>query len=195
VGVGGSSLHKVDTSKLPTQYPTHCLPSEFWEQLGRVVASFSFLEDILLRAIVALTFTRELAPDELEAEAEKCSNRLLKVVSDPLGPLIDEYFRLAKRHQAFPISNIEDFEAKLRTAATYRNVMCHGKWRAPDEDGTTVPHFVNKRGEKWNTAVTHDFLVELQAHTSELITEVVNSITLMGWAFPGTHGPGKPLVD
>jgi hypothetical protein len=36
----------VDRRGVPEQYPTHRHEPEFWEALGRCVATFGFLEDI-----------------------------------------------------------------------------------------------------------------------------------------------------
>ena len=187
--------YQVDVRKLPIGYPTHLHSAQFWEQVGRTVASFGFLEDVLLRAIVALTYTREVSDDELEVETAEAANRLKKAVSDTLWPLIDEYVRLSKAHQAYPFSNLSDLEADLRSATKLRNVIAHGSWRVPDEQGRSVPHFVNRQGEAFETPVDIAFLQDLQQHTAELAAAVVNSITLMGWAFPGTSGPGRRLLD
>ena len=48
------------------QFPTHLHPAEFWEALGRVVATFGFLEETLGKAIFSFTATREYPEEELE---------------------------------------------------------------------------------------------------------------------------------
>ncbi|MCI0466534.1 MAG: hypothetical protein L0Y57_05950, partial [Beijerinckiaceae bacterium] len=45
---------KLDCDKLPAQFPTHLHPPAFWEALGRVVATFGFLEETLGKAIFPL---------------------------------------------------------------------------------------------------------------------------------------------
>lgn len=187
--------YQVDVRNLPAVYPTHLMPSEFWENVGRTVASFGFLEDVLLRAIVALTYTREVSDEELKSEISDAAKDLKMAVSDSLSPLIDRYVRLAKAHQAYPFSNLSDLEADLRSATKLRNVIAHGSWQAPDSQGRSVPHFVNRQGQAFETPIDIAFLHELQKHTAELAAAVVNSITLMGWAFPGTSGPGRRLLD
>jgi len=47
-------------------FPTHHQSAEFWESLGRAVATFSFLEEVLGKAIFALTATRKYSEDEIE---------------------------------------------------------------------------------------------------------------------------------
>ncbi|WP_230383104.1 hypothetical protein [Paracoccus shanxieyensis] len=60
----------IDRSKLPEGFPTHRHAAEFWEQLGRVIASFGFLEEVLGKAIFAFTATRRYSSAEIHAEYE-----------------------------------------------------------------------------------------------------------------------------
>src|ERR1017187_3309767 len=77
--------YAVDLLKLPKDYPTQRLPGEFWEELGRTVATFGFLEETLGRAIFAITGTRQIAEEDVEAELAKWLLTLQKALSDPLG--------------------------------------------------------------------------------------------------------------
>jgi hypothetical protein len=47
----------VDLDSLPPLFPTHLHSPEFWEHLGRTVATFGHLEEVLGKAIFALTAT------------------------------------------------------------------------------------------------------------------------------------------
>ena len=58
----------VDRARLPEDWPTNRGPSAFWEALGRTVATFSHLEDMMARAWFGLTATREFE-DMGQAEA------------------------------------------------------------------------------------------------------------------------------
>ena len=42
----------VDMDTLPADFPTHRHKSEFWEKLGRAVATYGFLEEVLGKAIL-----------------------------------------------------------------------------------------------------------------------------------------------
>lgn len=64
-------MYLLDRDRLPSDFPTHRHSSEFWEQLGRAVATFGFLEEILKKAIFALTATRPYTPDEIEEAFSK----------------------------------------------------------------------------------------------------------------------------
>ena len=46
--------HAIDSSTLPEKYPTDKHEAVFWESLGRAVATFGFLEEVLSKAIYSL---------------------------------------------------------------------------------------------------------------------------------------------
>ncbi len=68
---GNNKSFQVDFEKLPAQFPTHRHFAAFWEALGRVVATFGFLEHTLGRAIFALTATRLYPEEEIQTAYEK----------------------------------------------------------------------------------------------------------------------------
>ena len=185
--------HIVNIDKLPERYPTHAHTEAFWIELGRAVATFGFLEEMLGKAIFALSATREYAQDDLDAAYEKWLPLLVKAVSDPLGSLIDEYGKVARDHTKPLIENFEDLIEDLKQAKRLRDVICHGSWRMPDQSGRSLPLFVNRKGEIFETPVDAEFLAQLQRNVAELSCLVVNSVTHSGWQFPGSGGPGNPV--
>jgi hypothetical protein len=58
----------VDIERLPVNFPTQRHDAAFREALGRAVATFGFLEEVLGKAIFAFTATREIPPDQVEIE-------------------------------------------------------------------------------------------------------------------------------
>jgi hypothetical protein len=56
---------------LPPQYPTNMHGAEFWEALGRAVATFGFLEEVLGKAIFSFTATGRIPEEKIEEEFEK----------------------------------------------------------------------------------------------------------------------------
>ena len=152
----------VDIDKLPAQFPTHRHPAEFWEALGRVVATFGFLEQTLGKAIFSFTATRQYPEEELEAAFENWLPTLQRALSDPLGGLINSYGKAVRENQNATISNLDDLLEDLRKASTVRNVLCHGSWRPPDEYGRSLPLFVNNRNEIFDTPIDLAFLVQVQ---------------------------------
>ncbi len=92
----------VDVDGLPSQFPTHRHSGSFWEQLGRTVATFGFLEEVLGRAIFALTATINYEEIEIEAAFEKWFPTLERALTDPLGRLIEAYEKAARRPHESP---------------------------------------------------------------------------------------------
>jgi hypothetical protein len=182
----------VDIERLPVNFPTHRHDAAFWEALGRAVATFGFLEEILGKAIFAFTATRKISFDQIEAEYAKWLPTLERALVDPLGGLIDSYNSALRKHQSVP-SYFDDLLGKLRESAVRRNTICHGSWRAPDELGRSLPLYVDKKRGVFETPIDIATLKQLQRHVAELACAVVNTVTQMGYQFPGSSGPGKAV--
>ncbi len=82
----------VALDSLPPLFPTHLHSPEFWEQRGRTVATFGCLEEVLGKAIFALTATvrydeAEIRYDEAEIQGafERWLPTLERALTDPLG--------------------------------------------------------------------------------------------------------------
>lgn len=185
----------VDPTGLPQDFPTHAHSGEFWEQLGRTVAVFGFLEETLGKAIFALTTTRSYDDDEIKEAYEKWVPILHRAVSDPLGNLIDLYGKALKDHPDANLAGAEDLIDDLRKAAALRNVLCHGSWRIPDADGKSLPFFITRKMMIFDTLIDVAHLKTARAHVVELVCSVINSITHMGWQFPGSSGPGEAVYQ
>lgn len=181
----------VDREALPKNYPTHKHSSEFWESLGRVVATFGFLEGVLTRAIFALTATVKCEESDFEDLYEKWLPKLERSLSDQLGGLIDTYGKAVRENPDADKDGLDDFLTAMRDASKIRNVLCHGSWDMPDQSGKSKPFFVNRQNERFDSRVDIQYFEQVQAHVTELICTVMNSVTQMGWQFPGSSGPGK----
>ncbi len=182
----------VDIDRIPANFPTHRHDEAFWEALGRAVGTFGFLEETLGKAIFAFTATRQIPPDQIESEYAKWLSTLERALEDPLGGLIDSYGNSARKHQDAP-PYLDDLLAQLRKATVWRNTICHGSWRAPDEQGHSLPLYVDKKRGIFETSIDIAALKQLQRHVAELACAVVNSVTQLGYQFPGSNGPGKPI--
>ena len=185
--------HVIQRSGLPPDFPTHRHTPTFWECLGRAVATFGFLEDALCKAIFALTATTHFKEDEIEAAYSAWLPTLERALADPLGNLIDVYAKSLRKNQDVDVENLDELLADLRASAVLRNVICHGSWPPPDSKGGAVPSFVNKRGEVFSTSIDASFLQQLQRGTSDLACAVIDTVTHMGWQFPGSSGPGEAI--
>ncbi|MGO4564813.1 hypothetical protein AB4Z52_07030 [Rhizobium sp. 2YAF20] len=184
----------VDVANLPKLFPTHRQKATFWEHLGRTVATFGLLEDCLARAIFALTATRRYPESEIAEVFEAWIPKLERALSDTLGSLIDQYGSAVRNHADSKLANPDDLISNLKAASKLRNAICHGAWGAPNPDGFCELRYFTKSGEAFDTLVDDAFLTQLQRHAAELIAAVVSSITIMGWQFPGSSGPGDPIV-
>jgi thymidylate synthase len=185
--------HIIDLDALPEMFPTHKHEPMFWESLGRAVATFGFLEETLGKAIFAFTATKPYSEEEIHKAYENWLPKLLNALFDQLGNLIESYGKAVREHPDATIENLDELLEQLKKAAKIRNVICHGSWRSPNAEGASVPFFVNRQLECFETAIDIPFLLQLQKHVSELICAVIDTVTHMGWQFPGAQGPGTVI--
>ncbi len=184
----------VNFDQLPELYPTHLHGAAFWEWLGRTVATYGFLENVLARAIFAFSGTRQYSEDEVQAALEKWIPKLEQSLADTLYPLIQAYEKEVLSHQSSPPEGLGDLIESLKEAAQLRNVLCHGFWNPPNEEGAAIPFFMRSKDKKlFDTPVDVMFLQRTQRATMELSAAVINTVTVLGYRFPGTSGPGRPV--
>lgn len=178
---------------LPSAFPTHIQTPEFWEQLGRVVGTFGALEEVMGKAIFALTGSMPIDIDTEGQSLTAWQDVLERALTDPLNPLIDTFGRALRDHRDVSLENPEDLLDALHRVAELRNVLCHGSWQAPDEHGRSKPLFVDRKLRVFDTPVDVEFLQRTQRQTRELICEVIDTVTRAGLQFPGSDGPGMRL--
>lgn len=184
----------IDRSGLPEQWPTHRHAPEFWEQLGRTVATFGFLEEVLGKAIFAYTATRQYSTeDEVQSAYAAWLPTLERALTETLKPLADDYGKAVRSNSGNTTENVEELVAAIKEASEIRNVICHGSWRTPDPDGRSLPFFVNKRKEFFRMHLDTLELQRIQCHVAELACSVVDTVTHMGFQFPGGAGPGRRI--
>jgi hypothetical protein len=183
----------IDRDNLPAHYPTHIMTDDFWAALGRAVATFGFLEEILGKAIFALTATRVFEDENvLVAEFEKWKSTLERALTDQLGGLVDSFDKAVKA-RGDELPDCTDLVSNLRAAAKLRNTLCHGSWQKPDEKGRSVPFFVTKNLDICETAMDVQFLNQTQNAAADFACCVMNVVTSLGLQFPGSGGPGKVI--
>ncbi|WP_212745072.1 hypothetical protein [Hydrogenophaga sp. 2FB] len=184
----------INRAALPATFPTQGHPPEFWEQLGRTIAAFGFLEETLGKAIFAFTATTEYSEDDIDGVLAKWNDQLQHALTDTLIPLVDVYANVVRQHQDSDFANLDELVEDIKKVATIRNALCHGSWRQPDSDGRSQLYFFNKKVERFDSQVDVDWLRKLQANLVDLISAVINSVTVMGWQFPGGAGPGEKIL-
>jgi len=178
----------INLDELPEMYPTHRHEPVFWERLGRAVATYGFLEEILGKAIFAFTSTKPYREQELQAALVAWQSKLECALSDQLWNLIESYEKAVREHPNATIENLDDLIEQLKETAKIRNVICHASWRTPNSERASIPFFVNRKLEIFDTAIDVAWLAQLQKHVSELICAIINTVTYMGWQFPGSSG-------
>ncbi|MFP8778496.1 hypothetical protein [Hydrogenophaga sp. RWCD_12] len=194
--------HKIDRKALPTDFPTHTHSAEFWVELGRTVATFGFLEEVLVKAYFAITGTTscELHTDEEAAAAvENWSEQLALAMADTLTPLAEKYAAAVRRSTAANFSGIGALEDSLKAIAKIRNAVCHGSWGKPDSSGASTLFYFSRPGkkvsnlQKFETRIDIPWLKQLRAATLDLACDVIDSVTATGYQFPSSYGPGEPI--
>lgn len=183
----------IDRDALPPMFPTHRHSPLFWEQLGRTIATYGFLEEVLGKAIFAFTATRQYSHEEIDAAYKAWLPQLERALTDQLWNLAESYGKAAKDNPSTTTDNVAELVEEIKRATVLRNVLCHGSWRLPDANGASVPFFVNRQKEKFKLPIDVACLQKVQAHVVELACSVIDTVTRMGWQFPGGAGPGKPI--
>ena len=183
----------INRDKLPADFPTHMHPASLWEALGRTVATFGFLEETLAKAIFAFTATRRISEGLLETEYEAWVSTLERTLTDPLGSLISSYEQAVRSNGDATITNFDKLILDLREVSVLRNAICHGSWRPPDDQGHSTLFYADKKRGVFNTSVDLQYLRQLRQCATELACVVIETVTHMGWQFPGSNGPGQPV--
>jgi hypothetical protein len=184
----------INQEQLPPRFPTHRHKPAFWEHLGRTIATFSFLEEVLGKAIFAFTATRRYDESEIDEAYRRWLPQLQSALSDTLYPLAEVYEKTVRDHPDAVIENFSVLVENIKIASKKRSVLCHGSWRSPNSGGASVPLFFNKKNEKFVIPIDTAYLEQLQQEVVQLACEVINSVTSMGWQFPGGAGPGEPIT-
>lgn len=184
----------IKRAALPLMFPTHAHAPQFWEHLGRTIATYGFLEEVLGKAIFAFTATRNYSETEIDAAYQAWLPQLERALTDQLWNLAESYGKAVRNNPAATIKNIDELVEDIKQATVIRNVLCHGSWRMPDENGASVPLFINRQKEKFETAIDLAFLKQVQAHVVDLVCSIIDTVTHMGWQFPGGAGNGKPIM-
>lgn len=68
----------------------------------------------------------------------------------------------------------------------------------PDNEGKSLPRFSKKDRAtggivQFADKIGIEYLSQVQAHVTDLICSVIDTVTHMGYQFPGSAGPGKPI--
>ena len=189
----------VDRARLPEHWPTNRGSSAFWEQLGRTVATFSHLEDMMARAWFGLTATHEFEDmEQAEAAFPEWEKALKESLTDSLHSLTKKLTKAFHDDNRVPDERAGACLARLDEVRVWRNALCHGAWQGFREDGSVgLRHF--RRGDEGPESLENPLNVEtlssIRAATVDLTADLVDILSAAGVHFPGTVLPGVAITD
>lgn len=189
----------VDTKRMDSHWPTHRCPAEFWEELGRTVAAFGFLEDSLQRANLAVTATREYGSVQEAEEAFKTWERELELSMDEtLGTLVHRFVTALKDDERYSPREEGEIERRLQSVAWWRNALCHGAWTDYDSKSghATLRYWPKKRWrDELDRPISRGDLARIRRSTVEVTVLIIDAVTTRGIQFPGSNSPGRSVLS
>lgn len=189
----------VDRARLPEDWPTNGGSSGFWEQLGRTVATFSHLEDMMARAWFGLTATREFEDmEQAEAAFPDWEKALKETVTGSLHSLTKMLHKAFEDDDRVSDEVAGAYLARLNELRVWRNALCHGAWQGFQEDGSVGLRYFRRRDEgpeSLENRLSVETLASIRAATVEATADLVDILSIAGVRFPGTALPGAPVTD
>ena len=185
-------LPVVDRGRLPDDWPTNRGFSRFWEELGRTVATFSHLEDMLARASFGLTGTQRFySIEQAEAAFPQWEEKLKESLSDTLGSLTSKREAI-ENDDRVPDDRARQVLARLNELRVWRNALCHGAWQDFAVDGSVELRYFKKTRdgpERLDDRLDLESISSIRTTTVELTLEIVDLLSAAGVQFPGTKMP------
>ena len=191
----------IDRDALPPDWPVNQGPAVFWQELGKTVAAFGYLEHILASTCHALLATGERAVALLEANDHEAmrrwTERLLNSRTDSLHRLTLELDRVLDESGLAPRAVREDLVARLDELRPWRNALCHGAWLSVAEDGSARLEHVYKyerlpAGFERNVDVKR--LSDIRARTVDITIRIAEAASVAGPAYTHMGGTGYALA-
>lgn len=178
----------VDRDAIPADWPVPQGPDGFWQELGRTIAAFGHLEQMLGSACYALLIAPEQMEAFLESPTGKAASRWVertrKTWVDALHGLISEFDRGLRDARRIPHAVREGLVADLRLLRPWRNALCHGAWLDVDEDGCGhLVHFFLDDGALAAfepRKITLQGLSDVRARTLDVTIRVVEAASVSG---------------
>ena len=192
----------IDRDVLPPDWPVNQGPAEFWQELGKTVAAFGYLEHILASTCYALLATGERAAALLQANDHEAmrrwTKRLVHSQTDSLRPLTVELDRVLTETGLVPVAVREDLVARLDELRPWRNALCHGAWLSVDENGSArLEHVYMYEGLPAGfdeRTVDVKRLSDLRARTVDVTIRIAEAASVAGPAYTHMGGAGYALA-
>ena len=180
----------VDRERLPLDCPTNKGSRDLWEELGRTVASFGFLEDTLARTHLAITESRECNQDKIdEVFIQKWIQSLEASLYDTLNGLTKRICKALADDDRVPQEVGINIVERLKVLAVWRNALCHGAWTHFDANGSARLRFFRKTKEGPEMLDEHlspEKIACIRAEAVDLTILLMDVTGSIGVPFPGS---------
>ena len=176
----------IDRSILHADWPLSRDNTAFWEELGKTVAAFGYLENELISACYSLTAPpanpNDLTPEQVPAylkwyaEVEAFRGDAMYVLTERFGKLLKEDGRVPHAVRA-------DLRKRLDELRHWRNALCHGAWFGFSGDGAGVlSHYYRegKRMVQFPPMVSVQDLADLRARIVDATLRVAETSSVAG---------------
>ena len=191
----------IDRDVLPPDWPVNQGPAVFWQELGKTVAAFGYLEHILASTCFALLATGERATallQENDHEAmRRWTKRLVHSQTDSLRRLTCQLEKVLTETGLVPRAVREDLVARLDELRAWRNALCHGAWLSVDKDGSARLEHVY-RDERLPTGFERDVdvkrLSDVRGRTVDVTIRIAEAASVAGPAYTHMGGTGYALT-
>ena len=191
----------IDRDALPPDWPVNEGPAVFWQELGKTVAAFGYLEHILASTCYALLATGERAAALLEADdhdaMRRWTKRLVHSQTDSLNRLTRELETVLAEAGLVPRAVREDLVARLDELRPWRNALCHGAWLSVAEDGSAQLEHVymyEKLPAGFERDVDVKRLSDIRARTVDVTIRIAEAASVSGPAYTHMGGTGYALA-
>ena len=185
-GSGCAGICAIDRSVLHADWPLSGDSTTFWDELGKTVAAFGYLEHELMSACYSLTappanpndLTSEQVPAYLKWYAE-----VEKFRSDAMHDLTERFGNLLKEDGRVPHAVRAALRERLDELRRWRNALCHGAWFGFSGDGEGVlSHYYRegKRIARFPPMVTGQKLADLRARIVDATLRVAEASSVAG---------------
>ena len=191
----------IDRANFPADWPVNQGPAFFWQELGKTIAAFGYLERILASTCYALLASPERARVFLDAHDEEATSRwvrrILRSQVDPMHGLTSELDRVLREAGRVPHTVREDLVSELSELRPWRNALCHGAWLSIDEDGSGhLEHLYLEDGVPvaFEPRFTLKNLSDVRARTVNITFRVAEAASVAGPADTYVAGAGYALA-
>ena len=188
----------IDRANFPADWPVNQGPDAFWQELGKTIAAFGYLERTLASTCYALLATPEHARVFLGDHDEEATSRWVKRIIqsqvDPMHGLTSELDRVLRETDQVPHTVREDLVCELRELRPLRNALCHGAWLSVDEDGSGhLEHLYLEDGVPvaFEPKFALQDLSDVRARTVDITFRIAEAGSIAGAGLPLAAMPRK----